>query len=81
MNNVPVAFADIPPFEVFGLRDQPALLLGTDMMENFRKVSLDFKARKVRFQLRSCGRIGIMIATVRTTSRIAAEKDNKLVCN
>ena len=38
LRDVPVAFADIPPFAVFGLADQPALLLGTDLMETFRKV-------------------------------------------
>lgn len=81
MNNVPIAFADVPPFAVFGLGDRPALLLGTDMMENFRKVSLDFRARKVRFQLRSCNRQGILIATGNSASRIGAEKGNRLVCN
>lgn len=80
VNNIPIAFADIPPFAVFGMQDRPSLLLGTDLMENFRKVSLDFRARKVRFQLRSCDRQGIVIATVRTASRIAAEKDNRVVC-
>jgi predicted aspartyl protease len=54
LNDVPIAFADLPPFNVFGLSDQPALLLGTDILENFRRVSLDFKSRKVRFQLRRC---------------------------
>ncbi|MBV8685117.1 MAG: aspartyl protease family protein [Alphaproteobacteria bacterium] len=52
--NVPMAFADVPPFEAFGLSDRPALLLGTDLLETFRRVSLDFRARKVRFQLRRC---------------------------
>jgi hypothetical protein len=54
LRNVPMAFADVPPFAVFGLKDEPALLLGTDILENFRRVSLDFKARKVRFQLKKC---------------------------
>ena len=54
--NVPIAFADVPPFRVFGLDEKPALLLGTDLMEHFRKVSLDFGARKVRFQLKKCER-------------------------
>jgi hypothetical protein len=54
LRNVPIAFADLPPFQVFGLSDQPALLLGTDILETFRKVSLDFRSRKVRFQLRKC---------------------------
>ena len=49
LRDVPIAFADVPPFAVFGLAGQPSLLLGTDVMEAFRRVSLDFKARKVRF--------------------------------
>ena len=60
--NVPIAFADVPPFEVFGLTDRPALLLGTDLLGAFRRVSLDFRARKVRFQLRRC-RQGLLINT------------------
>lgn len=81
LSNVPVAFADIPPFAVFGLENHPSLLLGTDLMENFRKVSLDFRARKVRFQLRSCDRQGIVISTQRSGSRIGAEKGNTAVCS
>ncbi len=54
LRDVPMAFADVPPFKVFGLSEQPALLLGTDLLESFRRVSLDFRARKVRFQLRRC---------------------------
>ncbi len=54
LHNVPIAFADVPPFEVFGIKDRPSLLLGTDLMQTFRRVSLDFRSRKVRFQLRKC---------------------------
>jgi hypothetical protein len=54
VRDVPVAFADLPPFQVFGLSTEPALLLGTDVLERFSRVSLDFNARKVRFQLRRC---------------------------
>ncbi len=62
LSNVPIAFADVPPFEVFGLADEPALLLGTDLLGTFRRVSLDFRARKVRFQLRRCQQ-GLSIST------------------
>jgi hypothetical protein len=48
LRDVPMAFADVPPFQVFGLSDRPALLLGTDLLEAFRRVSLDFAARRVR---------------------------------
>ena len=62
-NDVPMAFADVPPFQLFGLSNEPALLLGTDLLENFRRVSLDFRARKVRFQLKRCGTYGIAVSS------------------
>ena len=52
LRTVPVAFADAPPFALFGLDKQPALLLGTDVLQAFRRVSLDFRNRKVRFVMR-----------------------------
>jgi predicted aspartyl protease len=63
LRDVPIAFADLPPFKLFGLANEPALLLGTDILENFRRVSLDFRARKVRFQLRRCSTEGVIIST------------------
>jgi predicted aspartyl protease len=52
LNNVVIAFADAPPFTLFGLNDRPAIFLGSDLLSNFRRVSLDFRNRKVRFTLR-----------------------------
>lgn len=72
LQNVPIAFADIPPFAVFGLDKEPSLLLGTDLMETFRRVSLDFDDRKVRFQLRKCQHAGITLRTSTSASRIRA---------
>ena len=66
LSNVPIAFADVPPFDVFGLSDGPALMLGTDILETFRRVSLDFRARKVRFQLRRCRSQTVTISTAPT---------------
>ena len=68
LRDIPIAFADVPPFKLFGLSEQPALLLGTDILENFRRVSLDFRARKVRFQLRHCGPEGVILRTSPTES-------------
>lgn len=73
MRNVPIAFADVPPFAVFGLDDHPALMLGTDLMENFRRISLDFRARKVRFQLKRCKPTNVVIST--TASRLRLSSD------
>ena len=69
LRNVPMAFADVPPFKVFGLSEQPALLLGTDLLETFRRVSLDFRARKVRFQLRRCASQAVVISTTSSSLR------------
>jgi hypothetical protein len=81
LRNVPMAFADVPPFEVFGLSKEPALLLGTDLLETFRRVSLDFRKRKVRFQLRRCGSTSVMINTtaVSNFTRLSSG-DNGEVC-
>jgi predicted aspartyl protease len=53
LSNVVIAFADAPPFALFGLTERPAIFLGSDLLSNFRRVSLDFRNRKVRFTLRS----------------------------
>lgn len=77
IHDLPVAFADLPPFHVFGIADEPALFLGTDVLEKFRKVSLDFQARKVRFQLRRCASGGVLIRTMTTdyTTRLSSNGD------
>lgn len=81
LRDVPMAFADVPPFKLFGLSDEPALLLGTDILENFRRVSLDFRARKVRFQLRRCESQGIIISTNPSAfTRISSASGNTSVC-
>ena len=81
LGNVPIAFADVPPFAVFGMTKEPALLLGSDLLEVFRRVSLDFRARKVRFQLRRCGKTAVMFGTSPTESmsRIFSGED-AVVC-
>jgi hypothetical protein len=72
LENVPIAFADVPPFKLFGLSGEPALMLGTDILETFRRVSLDFRARKVRFQVRRCRPEGVILSTTpkRYTTRL-----------
>jgi len=80
LRDVSIAFADVPPFGVFGLSSQPSLLLGTDLLENFRRISLDFKARKVRFQLKKCKSTGIQLRTSRSLSRLLSDTENSAVC-
>jgi len=44
-----VAFSDTPPFERFGLADQPTLLMGMDVLRKFDQVAIDFPKRKIHF--------------------------------
>jgi len=81
IRNLPVAFADLPPFHVFGIADEPALFLGSDVLQTFRKVSLDFQARKVRFQLRRCSTTGIMVETWASYTRTRLSSVDANVCN
>lgn len=48
INNMPVAFADVHPFQKLGLMNRPALLLGMDALRLFERVSVDFPNRRVR---------------------------------
>ena len=72
LRNVPMAFADVPPFKTFGLSDGPALLLGTDILEKFRQISLDFRARKIRFQLRRCDAVLSLSTSPETFTRLSS---------
>lgn len=51
VRNLPVAWADMHTFDLLGLRNRPAMLLGMDVLRKFDRVSVDFKARRVRFLL------------------------------
>ena len=42
LGNVPVVFADLSVFALWGLESKPALVLGMDLMAEFAVVSLDF---------------------------------------
>jgi predicted aspartyl protease len=79
LRDVPMAFADVAPFKSFGLSEEPALLLGTDLLETFRRISLDFRARKVRFQLRRCEE-SVVISTNPDGFTKLSSKPNENVC-
>jgi predicted aspartyl protease len=51
LGDVPVVYADTHAFEIWGLTDTPAVLLGMDLLRQFRAVSLDFGRAEVRFDL------------------------------
>ncbi len=51
IRDLPIGFADAPPFEVLGLRDRPALILGMRDLRLFNRVAIDFASRKVLFDV------------------------------
>jgi predicted aspartyl protease len=51
IGNAAVAFTDIRPFVTFGLNRRPAMLLGMESLRGFRRVSIDFANKRVRFLL------------------------------
>jgi predicted aspartyl protease len=51
LREMPLAFAQVHPFEQLKLNDRPAMLLGMDVLSLFARVSVDFSTRKVHFLL------------------------------
>ncbi len=51
LSHVPVIYADLDTFRLFGLTREPALMLGMDVLRTFRTVSVDFARREVAFGL------------------------------
>jgi hypothetical protein len=51
LGNVGVVHSDAHAFAIWGLADKPAILLGMDLLRQFRAVSLDFGRSQVRFDL------------------------------
>jgi predicted aspartyl protease len=50
-SNVPMTFVDSPIFKQLGFGNKPAMVLGMNELRLFRRVAIDFKQRKVLFDL------------------------------
>ncbi len=62
LTDVPMVFVDLAPLAKFGLADQPTMLLGMKMLRMFDRVSIDFGAQHVDFQLpQDGGKVDTMI--------------------
>ena len=53
--NVPVVMAAVHTFDYWGLTREPAILIGSDVLQKFETVALDFKRREVRFKIAGRG--------------------------
>jgi predicted aspartyl protease len=59
----PLVIADFKIFEVWGLRQQPALLIGMNILRRFSKVSIDYGLKELRFDLTSSPSRSLSAAT------------------
>jgi predicted aspartyl protease len=51
LRHVPVVFGPVHTFEYWGLADEPALLIGVDVLRAFKSVTLDYHRKAVHFIL------------------------------
>lgn len=51
IGNMPIAYANVRTFALFGIDDKPAILVGMDVLRGFERVAVDFKQREVRFRV------------------------------
>ena len=51
LQNIAIMFADSPTFHALNLSDEPTLILGMSELKLFRRVAIDFKTRRVLFDL------------------------------
>jgi predicted aspartyl protease len=48
-----LVIADLPIFEIWGLKQQPSLLIGMNYLRQFSRVSIDYRTKEIRFDLAS----------------------------
>ena len=46
-----LAIADAPDFSTWGLHDKPAVLIGMNYLRQFASVTVDYRAKEIRFEL------------------------------
>jgi predicted aspartyl protease len=51
VSNCPLAIADLQVFEIWGLADRPALVLGMNWLRKFKRVSIDYGRKELRFEI------------------------------
>jgi predicted aspartyl protease len=51
ITRMPIAYADVRTFALFGIDDKPSILVGMDVLRGFDRVAVDFKQREVRFRV------------------------------
>lgn len=63
LRNVPVVFGPVHTFTYWGLVDQPAILIGNDILNTFQSVALDFTRGQVHFRIAPSSSAGDIAAS------------------
>lgn len=50
LRSLEVTFADLHVFRIWGLEDQPALLIGMDLLGSVRRLVIDYRRREIQIQ-------------------------------
>ncbi len=51
LRRVPLVIGPIHTFDFWGMHDEPAMLIGSDILQKFQMVAIDFRAGEVRFRV------------------------------
>jgi len=51
LRNVPLLIGEVHTFEYWGFRDEPAIVIGVDILRKFQSVAIDSKRGEVRFRV------------------------------
>jgi predicted aspartyl protease len=55
LTDCPIAIADLQVFEIWGLTERPALVIGMNWLRRFKRVSVDYGRKELRFELGAAG--------------------------
>jgi predicted aspartyl protease len=55
LRNVPIVVGPVHTFDYWGMGQQPAILIGADILQKFQTVALDFRRGEVRFRVSERG--------------------------
>ena len=51
VTDCPIAIADLQVFDIWGLNDRPALLIGMNWLRHFKRVEIDYGRKDLRFEI------------------------------
>lgn len=76
INNITAYVADFHIFRLWGFEDEPALLIGMDVLSQTRAIAIDYERATVHFRLRNVVRTGSHLASASSAPGVIVETGN-----